>query len=128
MEIECRGPVDIRSLESKYELFFECALDMVFLIDIEGKILDVNYAVIKEYGYNRDEMLSMNIKEIRAPGEREIAEEQLREGFERGTVFETVHIRKNGSTFPVEISSRGIMAEDKKLLLAIVRDITERKR
>lgn len=126
MEIECRGPVDLSAIESKYKLFFECALDMVFLIDIDGKILDVNNAVIKEYGYTREELLSMNILNIRAPVVRDSAEGQLKEAFEKGSVYETIHIRKNGSMFSVEISSRGILMEGKKLLLAIVRDMSKR--
>lgn len=128
MEIECKGPIDLKTIESKYRLLFECAQDMVFIVDITGKILDANYAAIKEYGYTLDELLAMNVKDIRVPSERDTIEKQFKEAFENGAVYETVHIRKNGSTFPVEISSRGIILNNKSLLLAIVRDITKRKK
>jgi len=127
MDIECAGTVDIKEADSKYRLLFECALDMVFLIDFNGKIMDVNYAVVTEYGYTREQLLSMNIKDLRAPGERGSAVRQLREAFAKGTIYETIHIRKDGSVFPVEVSSRGLVIEDKKMLLAIVRDVSKRK-
>lgn len=128
MQKKCKGPVDLKTVESMYQLLFECALDRVFLVDLDGKIIDANSEVIKEYGYTHDELLSMNIREIRSPDERGSAEKQLKEAFENGMIYETIHRRKDGSTFPVEISSRGILLDNTDLILAIVRDITERKK
>jgi PAS domain S-box-containing protein len=46
----------------------------------------------------------------------------------RGILFESVHQRRDGSTFPVEVSSRGVAADGTHTLISVVRDITERKR
>lgn len=127
MERGCTGPIDIKSDESKYKLLFECAKDMVFLIDLDGNILDVNSEAVTEYGYTRDELLSMNVRDIRAPAERVAVEKQLKEAFGKGSIYDTVHRRKDGSTFPVEISSRGIILNKMDLLIAIVRDVTKRR-
>jgi PAS domain S-box-containing protein len=127
MDIECAGVVDLKDVDSKYRLLFECARDIVFLIDINGKIVDANYAAVKEYGYSREKLLSLNVKDLRTRGERSYAEIQLREAFEKGAIYETIHMRKDGSEFPVEISSSGFIIEDRKMLLSIVRDITKRK-
>src|SRR5436309_3250176 len=45
-----------------------------------------------------------------------------------GLTFETVHRRKDGSTFPVEVSSRGAEVAGERLLLSLIRDISERRR
>jgi PAS domain S-box-containing protein len=45
-----------------------------------------------------------------------------------GILFESVHLRKDGSTFPVEVSSIGATIEGTRTLLSVIRDITERKR
>lgn len=127
MKIECAGPIDLSNVESKYRLLFECALDIVFLTDINGKVADVNYAAVKEYGYTRDEMLSMSIKDFRIPSERGSAERQLQEAFDKGAIYETIHMRKDRSTLPVEVSSRGITVDHTKMLMTIVRNITKRK-
>jgi PAS domain S-box-containing protein len=124
---ECTGPINLDNVKSKYKLLFECALDMIFLVDINGNILDANNTAVKGYGYSCDELLSMNAKDLRIPIERGSAEKQFREAFEKGAVYETAHMRKDGSEFPVEISSRGLILNNKKVLLAVVRDVTKRK-
>jgi len=128
MDVGCSGTVDLRDVDSKYRLLFECALDMIFLIDIDGMIVDVNNAAVNRYGYTRKDMLSMNVRDLRVPSERAMAEKELKDAFEKGLVYETVHMRKDGSTLPVEVSSRGLMIDGKKMIIGVVRDITERKR
>jgi signal transduction histidine kinase/CheY-like chemotaxis protein len=53
--------------------------------------------------------------------------EQMALAEKEGLTFETVHRRRDGSTFPVEVSSRGGTIEGQRVLLSIVRDISERK-
>ena len=52
----------------------------------------------------------------------------MTEADERGILFESLHRRKNGSTFPVEVSSRGATVGGRRTLVSVVRDISERKR
>jgi PAS domain S-box-containing protein len=127
MNVECMGSIDLKKVESIYKLLFECARDMVFLVDMNGKILDVNYAAVKEYGYTRDEMMSMTVNDLRSPGQRGSIEKNFNEAFAHGAIYETIHTRKDGSKFPVEVSSRGLTLDEKKMLIAIVRDSTKRK-
>lgn len=127
MEIECIGDIDLKGVNAQYKLLFECAKDMIFLLNFSGKILDANYAAIKSYGYTKDELLSMSVRDFRIPSQRSFAMKQLNEAYTKGYMYETVHQRKNGSTFPVEISARGIILDKEKMFIAIVRDITKRK-
>ena len=113
----------------RYEYLTRYANDIILLIDREKKIIDANERVVLSYGYTRDELLRMNLRDLRAPVTRLSLDEQLKEvEAHEGLVFETVHQRKDGMTFPVEVSSRAIEIEGKKFYLNIIRDITERKK
>src|SRR6185312_8451635 len=52
---------------------------------------------------------------------------QMQVADESGTLFETLHKRCDGTTFPVEVSSRGETIDNQRLLLSIIRDITSRR-
>jgi PAS domain S-box-containing protein len=90
--------------------------------------LDVNDKSCRDLGYTRDELLSLRVPDI-DPGVNEsfvarIDMELEKSGF---VTFESVHQRKDGSTFPVEINLKRVEL-DRAYNVTIVRDITERKR
>jgi len=91
------------------------------------RLLDVNETECRDLGYSREELLSMTIRDIDHHFNadiQKIVEAQMQQHTEAR--FESVHRRKDGSTFPVEISAKFIEL-DKPYGLAMVRDITERK-
>jgi PAS domain S-box-containing protein len=114
--------------ERKYRGIFESAVDMLFLIDSEGAILDANPAACSAHGFSREELLGRAIKEIVSPEGRSLvdsATEMLGTG---STVsVEATHVRKDGSTFNVEVRLSPTLHLAQKAALAVVRDTTERK-
>ncbi len=114
------------SLE-KYRMMFETARDMIFFYCMDGQIIDVNEAVVLAYGYTHEELLHMNIADLRIPEERPKIKKQTQECCSGPCLFETVHQRKDGSTFPVEITARCLFF-GQDMLAAIVRNISERKK
>lgn len=107
------------------------ANDAVFLIDPAGghRFRYVNEQACRSLGYSRDELLKMSVLDIDPVLDLEAArkvDEQLRN--QAYTRFETFHRRKDGAVFAVEISTTAIEYEGQTLSLAIVRDISERKR
>jgi PAS domain S-box-containing protein/putative nucleotidyltransferase with HDIG domain len=91
------------------------------------RFLDVNETECLELGYSREEMLSMSNTDIDPVFNADLTKEINEQIRQTGEVrFESVHRRKDGSTFPVEISAK-LIEIDKPYLLGIVRDITERK-
>lgn len=116
------------ALLQHFEYLTKYANDIILLIDREGRIIEANDRAALSYGYTGDELLQLNIKKLRALETRSALDEQLRQVEEHnGLVFETIHQRKDGSTFPVEVSSRVIEIEGKKFYQNIIRDISERK-
>jgi len=113
-------------LWERYRLVSESAHDIVLFIRRDGSIFEANEAAAHAYGYARAELLTMNVRDLRAPATREQVVTQMREAFERGALFETLHLRRDGSTFPVEVSSRAAVVTGEPVLLSIVRDVTER--
>ena len=115
-----------RELSSRrYELLREHAHDIIIFIGRDGHILEANHAAEQSYGYTRDELLSMHIRELRH--DPTDFEAQFRMAVERGAMFETVHRRKNGEPFPVEVASRPTRVGGDDVLLSVIRDITERR-
>ena len=110
-----------------YRVLMQKAHDIMLYVDMDGRILDANEAALKAYGYTRKEFLKLTIGDLRLADTEDVYLPQMRQAYERGIVFETVHRRKDGSTFPVEVSSRRVTLEGADALLSIVRDVTTRK-
>lgn len=107
--------------------FFEHARDILLVLDAEtGRVIDANGAAEAAYGYTRDELLGLTIFQLRAdPSD---VRTQMAAARARGVLFQTQHRRKDGTIFEVEVSSRGGAAGDRKVLLSVIRDISERRR
>jgi PAS domain S-box-containing protein len=120
--------VQRRLLASQFQYLHRYANDIILLIDADGRISEVNERAISAYQYPRQQLIGMSNRELRGPGssadfdEQWIAVEQ-----QGGLIFETVHRRSDGSTFPVEVSSRVIDIDGKQFRQSIIRDITERR-
>lgn len=110
---------------SRYQLMSATARDIILFIDENDRIIDANRAAVSAYGYTREELLSMSIHSIRKTWC--FTKEQMEVAFATGFFFEAVHYRKDGSYFPVEVSSQGAVIGGKRILLSIIRDISERK-
>ena len=116
-------------LSKKYQYLTRFANDSIMLADISGAILEVNERATATYGYTRDEFLRLNIRDIRAPESvAELEKQWQRVKEQNGLVFETMHRRKDGTTFPVEISVRIIQLGGAEHYWGTIRDISERKR
>lgn len=110
-----------------YTAIIRSAMDAFWLIDRDGRFLDVNDAACILLGYSREELLSMKISEVEAMERPEDVADHIRHVKEAGyDRFETRHRRKDGSSMDVEVSVRFIDIKSGQLY-AFVRDITERK-
>ncbi len=112
-----------------FRALLDQADDSIEVIDpATGRFMDTNEKSFLSLGYTRQEILSLTVPDIDPIVTAPIFSQHMARIRESGPVtLETVHRRKDGSTFPVEVSARLIQL-DREYLLAIVRDITERKR
>ncbi len=116
-----------REMHTRYEQLSHNTRDIILFIDMDGRILEANRAAEASYGFNREELLQMNIKDLRDLATSAQINAQMQLAFQKGLLFETWHRRRDGSVFPVEVNSQKITIGHDQVLLSIVRDITERK-
>ena len=103
--------------------------DTVLVHDLEGKFIYVNEAAHKTRGYTKDELLHLGLHKLVAPGSEKLIKTRLKKLLEDDiATFETEHYRKDGSIMPVEVNSRLLELDGKKIVVGIARDITERKK
>ena len=118
----------LRESEETYRQLFATVSDAIMIFDAETReFLDVNEAALKMYGYNKEEFLSLKHTDVTSEEESDKSIKQLLSG-ELTRIPLRYHKRKDGTVFPIEISSGKIKLRDKDLLCWIIRDIAERKR
>jgi PAS domain S-box-containing protein len=108
----------------KYQLLSQHARDIILFVDTQGNIVEANEAAIKAYGYTYEELLALSVFNFRE--DYDVTSQHLKDAIS-GITFESIHYRKDGTSFPVEVSSQSTIIEGKTILLSIIRDITERK-
>jgi PAS domain S-box-containing protein len=115
----------LRESERRYRLLMEHASDGIVIFDRAGRTLTVNTRACEMLGYDRDELLGLNARDLIAPAEPspEPAFLDMAEG--ETEIRERLYRRKDGGVIPVEVSARAL--ED-GTIQGILRDITERKR
>lgn len=100
-----RAEMQLKSSEQRYRDIIQTSMDCFWLIDSEGRILDVNDAYCQLSGYTREELLSMRIPDVEAKETPEVTAQHIHaietKGYAR---FETQHRRKDGQLLDIEVS------------------------
>jgi len=114
--------------ERQNRALFEGIEDSIFVHATDGRILDVNPAACRMLGYTRDELLSMTTSDVDAPEFAAGFEERLAKQLEEGHLScEGRHRTKDGRVIPIDINTSTILFNNERAVLAVSRDITERK-
>lgn len=113
----------LRESEEKYRIVFATERDALFMIDQETQqIIDVNNWACSLYGYSKSELVRM--KNIDVSAEPEKTSEATKLTSDRIPL--RYHRKKDGTIFPVDISSSFFQFKGRKVILSAIRDITER--
>jgi two-component system, cell cycle sensor histidine kinase and response regulator CckA len=115
--------------ERKYELLFESINDAVLVLDAEDEtILEANGRACELYGRERQEMVGMSLAVMTR--DKEKGKLHIREILEsgEGRNFESVHYHKSGRSLNLEISSKVLEYGGRRVLTAVLHDVTERLR
>lgn len=117
------------ALASKFALVMRHANDAIMVLDSDGRILEVNERAREAYGYTEAELKALEPGGLRAPDAEDAwARDRELLRTETGGRFETVHRRKDGTVFPVEVSGRAVEIGGRAVIFAIYRDVTELRR
>jgi PAS domain S-box-containing protein len=116
----------------RYKLIFEQSINEIYIFDAKTLTFTyVNDAAINNLGYSFEELKYMTPVDIKPQftlQQFQLLLKPLREGTDNSVVFETVHRRKDGSTYDVEVHVQLVKIEAEEHFAAIILDITERKR
>ncbi len=115
----------VRESEERYQKLSASAFEGIVIHD-KGKILDANQTFAKMFGYKTPEIIGMNGMKLITPKSRDIVSEKINSGYEKS--YEATGLKKDGSTFQMEIRGKSILYRGKRLRVAVVCDITERKK
>jgi PAS domain S-box-containing protein len=116
-----------RSLRHRFDALWSQANDNVTVFEPGGRMVEANGHALASYGYTREEFLCLRVEDLRADGTRGDVEGQLAQVLRSGSFrFETLHRRKDGRTFPVEVSAARLEGPAGDLILSVIRDISER--
>ncbi|MBI4912318.1 MAG: PAS domain S-box protein [Acidobacteria bacterium] len=121
----------MRASEASYRGLFDCVRDAIYVLDQEGRFLDVNQGAVAMYGYAREELIGMTPASVSASGRNDLVAVggMLEQAFHgRPQHFEFWGRRKNGEPFPKEVRLYPGNYFGKKVVIALAQDITERKR
>lgn len=114
--------------ESQFRAIFEHSPNMISIHDQDGVIRNVNRRTCEMLGYERDELIGMNVAEIEVEFEPEELEERWH-SYEFGEPIsvEGRNRRADGTEFPVRVSLGQFDLDGEDLILAILRDVSEEK-
>ncbi|MFW5706313.1 MAG: PAS domain-containing sensor histidine kinase [Bacteroidota bacterium] len=124
-----------KNIEKKLKRFraaLDSTADNIFLIDYDSAyFIDVNDAASRNLGYSREEFMKMQPAHINPEYSMEfikqVREDYLRET-DNSTTMEMQYRRKNGTLIDVEVYLKTALIDDEKVIVAVARDITERKK
>ena len=124
-----RAQSALRESEERFRTIFETAADAIFVSDLrDGRFLNINKTACRHLGYTADELHSMSLDQIVSPGHPYPRPANV-DGADRmeRLFFESVLMRKDGTSMPVEVSSGIVARKGTPAQLSLVRDVSERK-
>jgi PAS domain S-box-containing protein len=119
----------LRQSERQFREFFEMAPDAAFIESLDGEVLACNAAATRLLGYDREELVGMNVTELVPSDAIARLNDVVEKVREHGTwLGESQNVAKDGTVVPVEVSTRLIQVQGQEAVLALVRDIRDRIR
>jgi PAS domain S-box-containing protein len=104
------------------------ANDIILLLNEDEKIIDANNRALETYGYQKHEILKLNNKDLCSQKEKDLlGRAENSHSISIDNAFETIQIKRDGTNFFAEVSTRIIEVEGRKYYQSIIRDITEKK-
>ena len=113
--------------ERRFRSLIDQATDALFVVDTDGRFMDVNQEACQTLGYSRQELLQLSVPDV----QKAVSLADLALDWDRAirhpVTREGIHQRKDGSQFPVEVRLGRIEIGGKSVLLALARDISARQ-
>jgi len=112
----------------KYSNLFQGSNDIIFIYDLNEQILEVNKKAVETFGYSKEEFSKLILSQLLGPNTKEAAQKAEQDIFKDGfAIFEIDFLKKNRTIINTEVSSNLFELNGKKVIQAVIRDVTRRK-
>lgn len=116
------------NIERRFELLFNSSSDQVFVLTLEGRIVEVNHSACDRLGMKREELVNRYFREIKAESASEGVMDHMHTIRKNSKhIFETELQSKSGQRFPVEINCRLVDIDDQPHVTCVARNISGRR-
>lgn len=118
-----------RKAEEKFRTLLNSVTDCMVILDRDGHIRHINRAGYERLGYTMEELIGLHISRLEPPELFADKTPNILSVIEKKghTIFESAHVRKDGSIMPVEVNCKIIELDGQEVFFSVIRDITERK-
>ena len=118
----------MRASEARYRSVFDASSDGLLVLEPDGKIIEASLAACIMHGYPAGGLDGLDVREIIAPDQRVRFEEFVLQLETTGSVsLESVDRKQDGGEIDVEVRGTGMLHDGKPAMLAVIRDMTERR-
>jgi len=118
----------LRERELRYRHLFANAGEGIFILALDGRLIEVNEAFARMHGYSILEMQQLKLSDLDTPETSRLVPERMRRILAGETLtFEVEHYHKDGHVFPLEVSANLISFGGISYVQCFHRDISERK-
>ncbi|MBW4592226.1 MAG: PAS domain S-box protein [Brasilonema angustatum HA4187-MV1] len=114
----------LRESEQRFQFLTEATFEGIIIHEM-GKIIDANQSFAKLFGYETQEVIGMSAKDFLTPESLALVMKNIASGYD--SPYEVTGVKKNGTTFPLEVVGKNSIYQDRKVRMAVGRDITKRK-
>jgi PAS domain S-box-containing protein len=128
-----RGELELQGREARMRAILDTVLDGIITIDDKGIIENLNPAAERAFGYGSEEVVGRNVKILVPEPYRGEHDTYLKNYLDTGRAKvigarrEVTGLRKNGSTFPMELAVSEIAVAGRRMFVGVVHDITKRR-
>ncbi len=115
----------LRESEEQFRCLSEATFEAVSITE-QGKLFQVNRNFARLFGYKPSQVVGLSILEFVAPESRAYMQQMVESGSEQ--MYETLCLKRDGTTFPAEVRSKAIPYRGRLVKVTAIRDITERSK
>lgn len=133
LDITARRTAEQRLEESekRFRAMIDAAGDGILVTDLDGNVVDFNTTVCDSLGYGCEELMGMNVRQLE-PSVAALSPEQFLEVRERAmqetVLWDGSYLRKDGTTFPVQVRLSGLRFGDREYVVGIAREVEQHQR
>jgi diguanylate cyclase (GGDEF)-like protein/PAS domain S-box-containing protein len=119
--------LETERLRRRNQALMQNSMDSIYVMDMQGNVVDANHAFYQMLGYTPEEVTRLNVTDRNTQWSKEALLERFERITGKSAHFETVYRRKDGSLIHVEVSASAMEIDGQQLIFAASHDITPRK-